>query len=286
MKRNCPKCEAKDKSIIKSGYFKRLSDSKKIQRFKCKACGTYFSTATFSACYHQNKRRINPILRNSLCSSMSMRRFAKVYKISRTTVKRKLEFLATQARFNQKKWLNERLIPFKSVQFDDLETFEATKCKPLTVTLFVESKTRKIIDFSVASIGAKGHLAKVSRAKYGKRQNNSKNEREKLFKRLVPYVDEKAQITSDENMFYKPLVEKYFPKAQYRRFKGVKSRSNGLGELKKGGYDPLFSINHTFAMMRYGMSRLVRRTWCTTKSIKALEDHIALYVDFHNQVLT
>jgi len=81
---------------------------------------------------------------------MSMRRFAKVYKVSRTTVKRKLDFLSSQARLNQQKWLKQRHTKFQKVQFDDLETFEHTKCKPITVTLFVEEKTRKIIDFCVA----------------------------------------------------------------------------------------------------------------------------------------
>lgn len=286
MKRDCPKCEATNKNIIKSGHFKRSSDSKKIQRFKCKSCGAYFSTATFSSCYNQKKRRLNPILRNSLCSSMSMRRFAKVYNVSRTTVKRKLEFLADQARLNQRKWLDSRFRKFTEVQLDDLETFELTKCKPITVTVFVEEKTRKIIDFSLAPIGAKGPLAKISRAKYGKRRNESQKKRNELFKRVIPYIHPQARITSDEHMSYPPLVRKYFPKAEYKRFKGAKAATTGQGELKKQGFDPLFSVNHSFAMMRYGMSRLVRRTWCTTKCIKSLSDHIALYVDFHNQVLT
>ena len=286
MKRDCPKCQAPHQNIIKSGYYNRVSDSKKIQRYKCKSCHAYFSSATFSSCYNQNKRRLNPIVKNSLCSSMSMRRFAKVYKVSRTTVKRKLDFLANQARENHSKWLSDRTHNFKEVQFDDLETFEQTKCKPITVTLFVEHKTRKIIDFSVARIGAKGHLAKVSRAKYGIRKNESFKKREQLFKRIAPYIDEEAKISSDESVFYPILVRKHFPIADYKRFKGAKSAATGQGELKKQGFDPLFSVNHTFAMMRYGMSRLVRRTWCTTKCIKSLENHIALYVDFHNQVLT
>lgn len=215
-----------------------------------------------------------------------MRRFAKIYKVSRTTVKRKLDFLADQARISQSKWLSERTVRFTDVQFDDLETFEHTKCKPITVTMFVENRTRKIIDFSVAPIGAKGLLTKRANAKYGKRINKSFARRDLLFKRLQPHIDPNAKITSDESVHYIKPMKKYFPKADFKRFKGAKSASTGQGELKRQGFDPLYSINHTFAMMRYGMNRLVRRTWCTTKKIEALENHIALYVDFHNQVLT
>jgi hypothetical protein len=39
----------------------------------------------------------------------------------------------------------------------------------------------------------------------------------------------------------------------------------GQGELKRGGFDPLFSLNHTAAMFRDRLKRLSHRTWCTTK---------------------
>jgi hypothetical protein len=215
-----------------------------------------------------------------------MRRFAKIYGVSRTTVQRKLKFLAFQARLNQEKWLSSRNESFHEVQFDDLETFEHTKCKPITVSVFVEAKSRKIIDFSVARIGAKGLLVKAARKKYGIRKNEALKKRSELFKRVAKHVHPLVTVSTDESQFYPPLIKTYFPKATHKRYKGAKSSLGGQGELKKQGYDPIFSINHTFAMMRYGINRLVRRTWCTTKCIKALEDHIALYVDFHNQVLT
>jgi len=60
----------------------------------------------------------------------------------------------------------------------------------------------------------------------------------------------------------------------------------GQGELKKIGFDPLFSLNHTYAMMRANINRLFRRTWNTTKDPRKLRDHIDLYVWYHNSELT
>ena len=284
MKPGCPHCLAHKDSVIKAGSYFRKSDSKHIKRFKCKACKKHFSAAFFSACYHQNKRRLNPIIRNSLCSSMSQRRIAKIYRISRTTVKRKLEFLAKQARLSQENWLKSQSL-FSDLQFDDLETFEHTKCKPITVTLMVENKTRKILGFKVARIPAKGLLAKIAKRKYGFRKNESFKLRDELFKELKPKVSAQARFQSDSHPQYGHLVQKHFPQAKHDLFLGVRGAITGQGELKKIKYDPLFSINHTFAMLRYCINRLVRKTWCTTKKLEALEDHIALYVDFHNQVL-
>ena len=59
----------------------------------------------------------------------------------------------------------------------------------------------------------------------------------------------------------------------------------GQGELKKLRFDPLFSLNHTCAMLRANINRLFRRTWCTTKKAACLKRHVAVYVRFHNTVL-
>ena len=36
---------------------------------------------------------------------------------------------------------------------------------------------------------------------------------------------------------------------------------------------------------KYGTFFLFRRTWCTTKKKECLEQHLAVYLDFHNRVL-
>lgn len=217
---------------------------------------------------------------------MSMRRFALLFDVSRTTVKRKVEFLANQARLSQADWLKSQEVPFYKVEFDDLETFEHTKCKPVTVTLFVESEKSKILGYSVARIGAKGHLAAISRKKYGKRLNESFEKREELFKRMKPFIAQKALIKSDKHPHYLRPLKTHFPDCEHRSFKGVRGSSvTGQGEMKKTSYDPLFRINQSFAMLRDNLKRLSRRTWCTSKNLEALDDQIAIYVDFHNQFL-
>jgi hypothetical protein len=59
----------------------------------------------------------------------------------------------------------------------------------------------------------------------------------------------------------------------------------GQGEMKMGGYDPLFALNHTAAMLRANINRLIRRTWCTTKRPDRLKCHIAMYVYWHNETI-
>ena len=169
------------------------------------------------------------------------------------------------------------------MQFDDMETFEHTKCKPLSITLSVEKRTRLILGFKVSRMPAKGLLVRRAIKKYGKRPDERKKAREDLFLELKDCVNPNANIYSDQNPHYEPDVKKHFPLATYQTFKGLRGCVVGQGELKGGGFDPLFSLNHTAAMLRANINRLFRRTWCTTKKIEGLDDHIAIYAKSHNQ---
>ena len=289
---SCPHCtssqsasSAERKKIILNGYFYRRSDGKRVGRFKCKTCNRGFSYATLNDCYRQNKRHKNNDLKKLLGGGSSLRNAARFLNLSRTTVARKLVFLGQQAKAEMQSWLEARSL-VTEMQFDDLETFEHTKCKPISVTIAVEAKTRKILGIEVSQMPCRGPLAKKSRAKYEKRKDMRAQARAALFTRIKSKIAEHALIKSDENPHYPKAVQEFFPTAKHEKYKGRRGCVTGYGELKTGGFDPLFSLNHTFAMCRYNVKRLARRTWCTTKKMENLSHHLALYAVYHNSELT
>ena len=95
--------------------------------------------------------------------------------------------MAEQARIKTLHF-NHQHSPAKIMVFDDVETFEHSKCKPLAITLAVEEPTRRILGFKVSSMPAKGLLAALSRKKYGKRKDERPENRKLLFEELVPLV--------------------------------------------------------------------------------------------------
>jgi len=165
-----------------------------------------------------------------------------------------------------------------------METFEHSKLKPLSITLAV-TKPRQILGAFVASMPAKGLLAKKAVEKYGRRKDERKKSLHALFKTLKPIVSKTALFQSDQNPHYPKVLTEHFPEATHLTVKGLRGCVVGQGELKATSWDPLFSLNHTAAMLRANMNRLFRRTWCTTKTPQGLRDHLALYIDFHNQLL-
>ena len=275
-------------SIVRNGTFFRKSDSRYIRRYYCRNCEKHFSLSTLSAAYHQKKRRITVPLKKLLCSGVSQRRAAKILGVNPKTVVRRFRYLAAQEKHAHQKWLKSEYgnAPLSFIQFDDLETSEHTKCKPLSVTLAVDPFRRKILSFQVSQMAAKGLLVHKARQKYGHRKDQRPEGWEALMIELRPYVSRTATWTSDENPHYPKYLFKHHQDATHIQVKGGRGCIAGQGELKKLNYDPLFSLNHTCAMLRANLNRLFRRTWCTTKNKQGLLDHLALYVTYHNQVLT
>ena len=295
MSLRCPRSECAagisapdSKPGIRFGSYLRKSDSRFITRFRCRHCRRTFSRATGTPCFGQNRRRLNEPLRQLLCSGVSQRRSAVLLGTTRRTVARKLRFLADQARASHREDLAELarcpLRP-KELQFDEMETFEHTKCKPLSIALLV-TQERKILGFTVSRMPANGPLAVIARKKYGFRPDQRGQGLRRLFQETAPAVEPKATFTSDQNPRYPQALARAHPNSRHVAVKGRRPASVGQGELKRIGFDPLFALNHTAAMARANMNRLFRKTWCTTKKIEGLEDHFALYVQHHNEFLT
>ncbi|WP_413584970.1 transposase [Bdellovibrio sp. HCB274] len=290
MKLKCPYCHHQRdpknaaRTIRKIGTYYRKSDGQHLKRFWCFRCGKSFSAATTSSSKGQKKRHLNTPIKDLLNGLMSQREIARVLKINRKTVVRKFRFSASTAKQELRSW-NQKFQKCTEVEFDDLETFEHTKCKPLSVTLMVEYKTRRILGFEVAQMPAKGHIAHYSRKKYGPRADHRPIARNKLFQEMTELVHSNARIRSDSNPSYPAVVKRFFPNSKHEMVLGGRGAVVGQGELKKLHWDPIFSLNHTFAMLRANINRLIRKTWCTTKRPSELAGHIALYALAHNKRL-
>lgn len=282
MKTTCPNSDCKSSHIIKDGTFKRSSDSRTIQRYRCRRCGKRFSRATSTLEYRQKKRRVNFPLFKLLSSGVSGRRAAKILGIHQKTVARKLIYLGAKARVRQRGLLQRmKAAPLPEVQFDDLITSHHSKLKPLTVPVAVDARKRLILAVEVGQIPAFGHIAKRSIKKYGARKCEHKQTLHQLFSTLAPLSIQ--SFRSDEHHRYHRILKDHFPLAKYQQHKSQPATVVGQGEMKKGGFDPIFAINHTLAMLRANINRLFRRTWNTTKDPRRLKDHLDIYVWFHNR---
>lgn len=196
--KDIPLSDLRPNSVVSFGFFTRKSDQKRLQRFHCRTCRRTFSEASLSPCYYQKKRTLNGALFKLLVSGVSQRRSAMILQVNRKTVVRKFLFLGI---YSHKLLLetNKASTKAHTIQFDDLETFEHSKCKPLSVTMAVEETTRRILCFRVAQMPAKGLLTKIAQKKYGSRKDKRPQARKELFTELKELVTERVYLKSDRN---------------------------------------------------------------------------------------
>lgn len=273
----CPFCRTR--KIKRKGSFPRKTGRrKKIARYFCNRCRKTFSDQTGSITFKQRKSHMNKRIQRLSAFGNSQRVVAKFFHINKITVARKLACEALAARGR-----NSRLKSNSSaIVFDEMETFEHSKLKPLAIALAVEEGSRRILSAKVSRMPAKGHLARMSLKKYGYRKDCRREGLEQMLGEVKRKSKSVAILKSDECPRYPSVVKKFFPDANHLTYKGRRGCVVGQGELKRGGFDPLFSLNHTCAMLRDNIKRLSRKTWCTTKVPDRLQDMVDIYVDRHN----
>ena len=217
-----------------------------------------------------------------LTSAVSQNEAARKLSLNPKTIDRYLPILANLARVKNNSTLNKSTV--QSIEFDEMETFEHTKCKPISIFIAVEDKKRTILLLKACSMPAKGRLSKIALKKYGPRLDERKETLRQSLRKLS--VNQNIELLkSDQCPRYPVAVRDFFPDAAHLRFKGRRGCVVGQGELKRGGWDPIFTLNQTAAMIRDFTKRLTRRTWCTTKRIDRLQDLLDIYQFNFNQRL-
>ena len=278
----CPHC--KSDYCIKRGFFARAQGKPhKIQRFLCRRCFRSFSTQSTASDFMECKPFLNAAIYRHLVSGVSQRRCARLLGIDRKTVARKMIKMAEQVRTVRA--ASDKKRAATTVIFDELETFEHSKCKPVSVAIAVEDPSRRIIAARVAQMPAKGRLVKVALERYGHRKDCRRRALREVLQTVKDTYPKLDLLKSDMCPRYPKRVREFFPGITHLTFKGRRGCVVGQGELKEGGVDPLFALNHTCAMFRDNLKRLSRRTWCTTKKIERLQDLVDLYAHYHNQVI-
>ena len=217
-----------------------------------------------------------------LVNSGTLRGIARILKIHPDTVARHLEVQAVLAREELAQQIAGA--PKAShLQLDDLITIEHTKLKQVSITLVCDANRYRMMGACVSRIPTSGINAAKAREKYGPRPDQSIENRGKLLERVAPFIADNALIVTDEHSAYPSLIEAHCPKRVHQTHASKKACVAGQGEMKEGGFDPLFCINHQLASFRALISRLVRRTWTTTKKCERLEDHVMILMAYYNR---
>lgn len=260
----CPKCQ--NKNLRKRGSMKSKRGA--TQRYECKSCHKTFTKRTGTLNYRKRKQELRDRITTLYCEGMSLRAICRVLNIHRKTATKYFIENSGKAWSNNMRRLRQGGIITRYVQFDEMETFEWTKKRPLGVQISIRAKTGEIIHTKVCKIPVKAlSVSKDYINKWNKQVNRRPAIAELLWNTKHALSKDFATIACDGARLPAKIAEDVFFDKQFNVV-ATKARNK--------------KIDLTFLKMRQDISRLRRRTLATTKHRKNLQKHLDLYTDYHN----
>ena len=267
------------------GIFRRACDGRCVQRFLCLTCRRGFSVQTFRVDYRWRKPELDPLLLDDFVSKVTLRQSARTLRVTRRTVERRLVRFGEHARLFHEARLEGKTIG-GVFQLDEAESFERDRRKkPLTLPVLIERSSRFLVHVEVAFLPARKaskpeHQSGARRVEPTSpvRRSGSRSAVKRCFEALErrSKPGTRVLVQTDRKVTYPTILKDVFGK------RVVHERTHS--KRKRDWKNPLFAINHTLAMMRDGLSRLVRRTWAHAKQKERLELALWIYLVWRNYV--
>ena len=239
-----------------------------------------FSSHSLRANKGQSRPDVNQEIFKWACSGVPISRIAENVGVTQKTVASKLAWLAKQAeRFHEKAIVSGELNT-SYIQIDEMETYEHTRLKPLSISIAVRVKTGQIIDMKVATMNCHGPLAALSQKKYGLRKDTRKEANGSVIETVRRVVNTGSGLTvgCDSKSSYPGLIKNVIQGASIQTHLVVKESYEDTVKPT----DPLFAINLICAKLRSDLAPLARKTWVTTKSPEKLRQLLSIYIAWNN----
>jgi transposase-like protein len=271
------------------GTYTRACDQRVVQRFLCLHCKRHFSTQSFRLDYRLKLPELHFVLIRDFVSKITHRQSARTLGCTRRTVHHRRQLLGRHClEFHEEVLARAEKAGICGTRFllDELETFEERRrLQPVTVPVVVEHPSYYVVGASVGTLPARGNLRlgeRLRKAKleslHGRRLNGSREAVSEALGFVRPLLGASGHglVESDFKSTYPQLIRKTLGKSvAHKQHSSTAKRNRG---------NPLFPINHTLAMLRDGLSRLVRRSWAASKRRARLLEHLWIWIAWRNYV--
>lgn len=260
----CPHCESQNNK--KKGFMKTKRG--KTQVYQCKDCNKKFTKRTGTINYRKRKQHLRDEITRKYCERMSLRGIARTSNASYPTIVKYFRENSELARQANKKRIATKDLVTSYVEFDQLETYEHTRKKPVGIQISIRHKTGEIISAKAGYIPVRALSVSKSYSTEWNRQAQNSTHILKMLNETKKALNRKGSLVScDKDRKQGKVVKELYTDP----FITIQPNSK---EHKK--------IDRVFRRMRQDISRLSRRTLSTTKDIRQLQNHLDLYTDYNN----
>jgi hypothetical protein len=265
----------------------------KVQRFRCKRCGKYFSSQTFDIDYYAKRIIDYRELMKKVVSTSSTRDIARDFAISTETVQNKLLRLAHQAMAIHEE-LKKGITKADDIVVDGFESYCVSQYFPNNIHLFVLKESQYLYFTNYVTIRRKGRMTSRQKRRRSMLEERFWPEYKGIERGFSEVLDEivKFKSTSGNIQTYMITDEKI----DYIRACKSHGCFNNLVKNKqiitkrissknvRSMDNPLFPVNYLDRLMRKDLSNQVRETVCFSRNVNNCMEKQMIYLFYHNYI--
>jgi len=258
-----------------------------VQRFRCRQCGSGFSSQTFSLDFYVKRKVDYHTLLNHLITSSGIRDMARVLKVSRGTVTNRISRLARQAIAIHAD-LSAQLDLGEDLVADGFESFVLSQYFPNNIHILAGKASQFWIFSGYAHLRRKGRMTVCQKQRNSLLQDRFTVGRTTIyhsFGELIQSVlelqthsrNKNIRLYTDEHFQYRRVM-KSLPEEQRRRIRHVRISSR----LPRTVGNELFSVNYLDREIRKDTAEHTRETVQFARSAGNSMERLAIYRLHHN----
>jgi transposase-like protein/IS1 family transposase len=267
----------------RAGFYSSRHDPR-IQRFRCRTCGRFFSAATFSPHYHAKKHLDLRRLRRLLVNGASTRACARQMFVSPTTISHRVLLLARQSlAFHSE--LSDAITLKEEFVADGFQSFAVSQYHPNNFNLLAGAESQYLYAMTSATLRRSGSMTPRQRARREKIELRDPPEPRALENAFTELMDEAGRfwwsaaqrfrvLRTDEHRSYPRCLKR----AGWHRVRHETTSSR----VARTRYNPLFSVNYLDREIRKDLAEHHRETVCFARSQLMSDARMWIYLVWHN----
>lgn len=277
--------------VVRDGRYRRPSDGRTFQRFRCQHCHRRFSTRTFAPDYWLRKRSLFPRIASLATEGPGLRQSARFLRLSHATVGRHLARAGRHCLL-----LHRRLLraspPREPIVIDGFETFEFSQFFPFHLNLAVGQQSWCLFHFTDSPLRRKGamtpgqkrrrtHLEETLGRPDPKAIENAVLE---LLRFTLPWVETPAPVChSDDHPAYRRALKRLCEIRLRRGLPPVRHHVTSSRERRTAA-NHLFPVNLADLLLRHAQAAHRRETIAFCKRRQAAIERLAIFTIWRNLI--
>jgi transposase-like protein len=202
----------------RDGSYQRLSDGRRVARFKCKSCKRGFSQQSFACSYYAKRPRLLPFIAAALNAGCAHRQIGRTIGCSHSTVTRRAARLGRHALLLNSLAIEEIGGIREDLVVDHFETFVSSQLDALGIGTVVGHESWYLYAVDPAPHLRGGRITPAQQQKLAKRERAARARGSYIhsFKRMLDVIgsmvtpDSELVLISDAHKAYQQAIRKHF----------------------------------------------------------------------------